>query len=114
VIKPETMLKAARIAKPHLQWVLAEPISTPVGYKSIIKGCNVPVELFNPHDPTKGDLAALEHALQRAGWQFWYAEIQTDREFYEGKYFAVFGDELSEIDAKTPAERALLCVEAMP
>jgi hypothetical protein len=107
-----TLLRAAEIAFPHEPWKLVN--GRPAFDVSTFSETYETWRFFAPFNHTKGDLAALEHALQRAGWQFWYAEVQTDREYWEGKYFAVYGDELSEIDAPTPAERAMLCVEVMP
>lgn len=62
---------------------------------------------FDPFDPTKGDLAALNEALERAGWNFWYNG--WNETYRAGGYAPLTG-----VEAKTNAERAMRCVEAMP
>jgi hypothetical protein len=62
---------------------------------------------FDPFDPTKGDLAALNEALERDGWRFYYLSASLS--------FAAVNEEFEcTLYAPTPADRALKCVEAMP
>lgn len=100
---PELNLKCARVAYPHIDWVTTNGV---VQKNPLSAGILVP-QYFDPHDPTKGDLAALNEALEREGWRFYYLSASRS--------FAAANAELESIRyAPTPAERAIKCVEAMP
>lgn len=105
---PELMLKAARAADPNTEWFIhCEHRSDGDIYsvRSVF-----PEEdgfrIFNPLDPTKGDLAALEHALRKEGWFLWYGN---------NNFVATMnlGDSIEELSADTPADCAMRCVECM-
>src|SRR3990167_5911542 len=66
---PELLLKAARMAKPGIDWVTTNGV---VQKNPLSAGILVP-QYFDPHDPTKGDLGALNQKLEEAGWIFSYS-----------------------------------------
>ena len=101
ITSEEIMLKAARMAYPF-----DDPEEWDVDLNGVVFRVILEAPyhvVFNPHDPTKGDLAALNEALERAGWEF---------KFYHG-WFCAAGNNTS-VSELTIAERALKCVEVMP
>lgn len=110
MIKPETMLKAARLARPDKPWELyRNTVLYWIGAEDEQGVCNH--EVFNPHDPTKGDLAALMEAITRNGWKIGFDEddpVYQKSQFYAWKITEgyIYGD--------TWPELAINVVEAMP
>lgn len=115
---PNTLLAAARLAYPEYEWRMVETGNYPRGEKlreneaHILYGRKI-TRFFNPAN--HNDAYALHLALERAGWEFWFAEICTDREanVYEGYYFARFGDDLTETRSRTAEGRYIKCVETL-
>ena len=97
----DLLLKAARMAKPGIDWVTTNGV---VQKNPLSVGILVP-QYFDPHDPAKGDLAALQNALEdekNGAWGFYKI----------GNEFIAEGDNVL-IKAPTPGERAMKCVQAM-
>jgi hypothetical protein len=125
---PELMLKAAKMAFPLKKWVVADSIDC--GKIIIVdNGLNhrhyhkIYDDTFNPLDPTKGDLAALNEALECAGWIFSYAVDYDIEPSEDGRLGRIVGEQWlyfaahpfhETIKKETPAERAMRCVEVMP
>jgi hypothetical protein len=107
MITPELLLKAAKLAFDDLRWYTQEDGNV----YAMSEDDNSRHDPFDPFDPAKGDLAALQTALEKDGWEFWWSH--TSQEFRAQKPTFKDGNYLY-ADAKTPAERALKCVKAMP
>jgi hypothetical protein len=105
----ETMLKAARIAKPGFEWFIG---SMDKVYAYHPDGGALIFDLFSSNEILNdSNTLALQIALEKAGWEFWYGPCATEN--MEMSFLAVNSDSVS-CHAPTKPELLLKCVEVMP
>jgi hypothetical protein len=111
---PELMLKCAKLAFPNEKLRLYKD-GTLEHCEPLLK-CKWTEFDFNPLDPTKGDLAALQNALEdksngewsfrKEGGKFIACSFPLGYEYCHTHYPKI-------VKADSPAERAMRCVEVM-